>query len=323
MHGQYYDFYTILQKWHEPERNNAKLLFLGDYVDRGPYGPEIVLHILLLKLRYPDNIFLLRGNHESREMTEQFNFREQCLDLYDIDFYDEVMNTFDQMPICAVLNGLYICMHGGISRNVTSVDAINEVERRMEPPAEDCLMSDLLWADPARNRDMDIDYEFNELRGICVIFGKYPANKFLEENDLFSIIRAHECKHKGIKFHCWNGAEKFPPVVTVFSAPNYCGTKYNDGAVIVLEGGEAFDVKRFREQEKYPYRIPNVNPFMDVITYYHDYMMDCLKSVLYYIGKETVVQTLDYDEADEDDTPVRTYDEDEPLDKRINVCSNY
>ena len=76
VHGQFYDLYGIINKVHKPEKLNEHLVFLGDYVDRGAYGPEIVLLLLTLKLRYPKNIHLLRGNHESREMTEQFNFRE-------------------------------------------------------------------------------------------------------------------------------------------------------------------------------------------------------------------------------------------------------
>ena len=88
VHGQFFDLYGIIKKAHKPESLNNHLLFLGDYVDRGAYGPEIVLTLLALKTRYPKNIHLLRGNHESREMTEQFNFREQCLEIYDSEFYD-------------------------------------------------------------------------------------------------------------------------------------------------------------------------------------------------------------------------------------------
>ena len=70
-------------------------------------------------------------------------------------------------------------MHGGISGNVTSVEAINKVDRKMEPPEEDCLLSDLLWADPARNCNKDYDYEYNDVRMVCVYFGQYPANTLL------------------------------------------------------------------------------------------------------------------------------------------------
>ena len=70
LHGQFYDLYGMLKKLHKPDNENDKLLFLGDYVDRGAYGPEIILMLFALKLKFPDRITLLRGNHESREMTE-------------------------------------------------------------------------------------------------------------------------------------------------------------------------------------------------------------------------------------------------------------
>ena len=115
LHGQFYDLYGMLKKLHSPDNENEKLLFLGDYVDRGAYGPEIILMLFALKLKFPDRITLLRGNHESREMTEQFNFREQSMGLYDLEFYDLTMEVFDQLPISAIVNGQYLCMHGGIS----------------------------------------------------------------------------------------------------------------------------------------------------------------------------------------------------------------
>ena len=127
-------------------------------------------------------------------MAEQFNFREQCIDLYDIEFYDAVMDTFMQLPVAAIVNGQYLCMHGGISSFLTSADAINQINRKMEPPEEDCLLSDLLWADPAKNRDKEIDYVDNEKRFVSVVFGKRPVNTLLEKEGLKSIVRAHEVK---------------------------------------------------------------------------------------------------------------------------------
>ena len=128
-----------------------------------------------------------------------FNFREQCMNLYDSEFYDEVMETFDQLPIAAVVNGLYLCMHGGISSFVTSIDAINQVDRKMEPPEEDCLMVDLLWADPASNREIETDFVYNDKRSVSVVFGKRPVNALLEKEGLKAIIRAHEVKKNGYK----------------------------------------------------------------------------------------------------------------------------
>jgi serine/threonine-protein phosphatase 2B catalytic subunit len=100
---------------------NQKILFLGDYVDRGNYGPEVVAYLFSLKLKNPNDIFLLRGNHESRDMAEAFNFRQQCLMLYDEQVYEEYMDTFDNLPIASIVNGLYLTMHGGISQRLTSI----------------------------------------------------------------------------------------------------------------------------------------------------------------------------------------------------------
>jgi len=118
--------------------------------------------------------------------------------MYDEEFYDEVMNTFDMIPIAALVNGLYLCMHGGISEHVTSVEAINKVDRKMEPPDEG-LMSDIMWADPASNRDYNTDFVFNDKREVSVVYGKKPVNKLLEASGLRGLIRAHECKKKGYK----------------------------------------------------------------------------------------------------------------------------
>ena len=77
IHGQIYDLIPQLDNLGEPDTD--KWVFLGDYVDRGAYGPEVVVYLTALKLKYPKNVVLLRGNHETREMTESFNFRKQCI----------------------------------------------------------------------------------------------------------------------------------------------------------------------------------------------------------------------------------------------------
>ena len=145
----------------EPKSNDI-IIGMGDYVDRGNYGPEVAAYLFCLKLKYPNDIFLLRGNHESRDMAEAFNFRQQVLMLYDEQVYEEYMETFDMLPVAGLVNGLYLSMHGGISHRLTSCEAINQIERRMEPP-DDSLLADLLWADPQRgSAALTTDFVDNE-----------------------------------------------------------------------------------------------------------------------------------------------------------------
>ena len=113
VHGQYYDLCHMLDKAGSPETINY--LFLGDYVDRGIFGVQIILLLMSIKINFPTNIILLRGNHESRSMTENFTFRQEVIDLYDEQTYDVMMELFDSMPVACVVDDKYLAMHGGIS----------------------------------------------------------------------------------------------------------------------------------------------------------------------------------------------------------------
>ena len=102
IHGQYYDLVHLIEKAGNPSPLNY--VFLGDYVDRGIYSIECLLLLLAMKMQYPQNIYLLRGNHESRTMTEYFTFREEVLEKYDNEVYDAILQMFDTMPLVAIVN---------------------------------------------------------------------------------------------------------------------------------------------------------------------------------------------------------------------------
>lgn len=86
------------------------------------YGPEVMIYLCALKIEKPHDVILLRGNHECRVITEEFNFREQCVQWYDLDIYDQFMDLFDQLPLAAVVNGTYVVLHGGISRGLEDLE---------------------------------------------------------------------------------------------------------------------------------------------------------------------------------------------------------
>jgi serine/threonine-protein phosphatase 2B catalytic subunit len=134
LHGQYFDMIHMFEKVIDRRFPACELLFLGDYVDRGFNSVEVFTFLCVLKLNYPDRVHMLRGNHESRGMTEHFSFRSECLDkLGDEIAYDWFMDCFDTIPIAAEVfgekSGNYLAMHGGISPNMRSKKDIDDIDR--------------------------------------------------------------------------------------------------------------------------------------------------------------------------------------------------
>ena len=179
---------------------------------------------------------MLRGNHESRAMTEHFTFRTEVLSKYkEQEVYELFIESFESMPLAAVVNNDYLCMHGGISPQLQDAEEINKINRFQEPPLSG-LLCDLLWADPVdETLAMKTNFTENKERECSVKFGLKPVKNILKKNNFLSIIRAHQVQIDGYKMHRWGGAAAFPSVITVFSAPNYCGTYNNKGAVILIE----------------------------------------------------------------------------------------
>lgn len=215
--------------------DTTKYLFLGDFVDRGSFSVEVMTLLLALKIRYKHTIFMLRGNHECRQMTTAFNFRTECLEKYDQEVYNIFIDLFDCLPLSAIVNGKFIALHGGISPELKTLNDLNKVDRFKETPKAG-LLCDILWADPIDKVDGHIDkeYIYNEQRGCSFVYGTDALSRFLAANNLLSLIRGHEVQLEGFKMLTWRG-KSFPQVITVFSAPNYCDTYNNKGAVIIFE----------------------------------------------------------------------------------------
>ncbi|KAJ5132155.1 hypothetical protein N7448_006313 [Penicillium atrosanguineum] len=203
----------------------SNYLFLGDYVDRGKQSLETILLLLCYKLKYPENFFLLRGNHECANVTRVYGFYDECKRRCNIKVWKTFIDTFNCLPIAAIVAGKIFCVHGGLSPSLSHMDDIRGIARPTDVP-DYGLLNDLLWSDPA---DMEEDWEPNE-RGVSYCFGKKVIMNFLQRHDFDLVCRAHMVVEDGYEFY------QDRILVTVFSAPNYCGEFDNWGAIMSVSG---------------------------------------------------------------------------------------
>ncbi|CAL9735675.1 serine/threonine-protein phosphatase PP-Z1 [Monosporozyma servazzii] len=224
VHGQYYDLLRLFTKCGFPPMSNY--LFLGDYVDRGKQSLETILLLLCYKIKYPENFFLLRGNHECANVTRVYGFYDECKRRCSIKTWKHFIDTFNTLPLAAIVTGKIFCVHGGLSPVLNSMDEIRHVSRPTDVP-DFGLVNDLLWSDPT---DSPNEWEDNE-RGVSYCYNKVAINKFLNKFGFDLVCRAHMVVEDGYEF--FNDRS----LVTVFSAPNYCGEFDNWGAVMTVSEG--------------------------------------------------------------------------------------
>ncbi|KAJ9644929.1 serine/threonine-protein phosphatase 4 catalytic subunit B [Exophiala oligosperma] len=323
IHGQFHDLMELFRVGGDVPDTNY--LFMGDFVDRGFYSLESFLLLLCLKVRYPDRITLIRGNHESRQITTVYGFYDECIRKYgsanvwryccevfdylalgalilgattdvppstsqsysdntqstlppddDDDIESEVLNANGDLisktlrrqfaglnlnsqssvdtsrispapdidapspleppsslpsqgsPGASLFNpptsttGAVLCVHGGLSPLIDTVDKIRLIDRKQEVPHEGA-MCDLLWSDPDEIEGWGLSP-----RGAGFLFGADIVRHFNHTNDLSLIARAHQLVMEGYK-------EMFDKtIVTVWSAPNYCYRCGNVAAILEL-----------------------------------------------------------------------------------------
>ena len=223
IHGQYYDLLEIFKIGGYPP--DVNYLFLGDYVDRGPCCIEIMTLLVLPKLKYPQRVTLLRGNHETRSITQVYGFYSECQRKYGgPSVWQYFTDLFDYLPLCALIENSIFCVHGGLSPSLSALDEIRTILRAKEIPHEGPF-TDLMWSDPDESTS---GFSISS-RGAGYVVGKDIVDKFLHLNGVSHIARAHQLCNEGYQVLF---DDKFS---TVWSAPNYCFRFQNKASVMLVD----------------------------------------------------------------------------------------
>ncbi|NXL88342.1 PP2BC phosphatase, partial [Alectura lathami] len=275
IHGQFFDLMKLFEVGGSP--NNTRYLFLGDYVDRGYFSIECVLYLWSLKINHPKTLFLLRGNHECRHLTEYFTFKQEC---EEVDPLGEGKTTADLeglQPIPKTRGAEPAGCCAAAPQRCPDVVRDFQLDRFKEPPAFG-PMCDLLWSDPSEdygNEKTVEHFAHNTVRGCSYFYRQagarraltelesYPAVcDFLQNNSLLSVIRAHEAQDAGYRMYRKSQTTGFPSLITIFSAPNYLDV-YNNKAAVLKYENNVMNIRQFN-CSPHPYWLPN---FMDVFTW--------------------------------------------------------
>uniref|UniRef100_A0A1I7UJS7 Serine/threonine-protein phosphatase n=1 Tax=Caenorhabditis tropicalis TaxID=1561998 RepID=A0A1I7UJS7_9PELO len=258
MHGQSIHLLRILLSCEAPPAQ--KFLFLGDYVDRGSQSIVVICLLFCLKHRYPHHVFLLRGNHEDINTTLNYGFYDECLDQWRSEEIGETMwktfiETFNCMPLAAVIGGKVFCSHGGISPWMDTIEDINsvkinnaiclvkrsfsvQIERPLVVPPYG-LACDLLWSDPSQPEKNGWGLSH---RGISFTYGKSVVDEFCAKNDISLMIRGHQLFKE---MYPQGSVIRFGGrLISLFSALNYEGHRNNSSVLKLDFSGSRVKVKQ-------------------------------------------------------------------------------
>jgi diadenosine tetraphosphatase ApaH/serine/threonine PP2A family protein phosphatase len=243
IHGQFPDLLELFKNGGEVQDTNY--IFMGDYVDRGYFSLETFSLLMAYKARFPNRVTLLRGNHESRQITQVYGFYDECQQKYgNANVWKYCTQVFDLLTLAAIIDQKVLCVHGGLSPDIRTLDQIRIISRQQEIPHEGPFC-DLMWSDPE-----EIDTWQVSPRGAGWLFGTKVTAEFSSINNLQLICRSHQLVQEGYKVMF---DEK---LVTVWSAPNYCYRCGNVAAILKLNDKLQSEYKIFDAVPESEHNVP-------------------------------------------------------------------
>ncbi|XP_075233850.1 uncharacterized protein LOC142331702 [Lycorma delicatula] len=251
IHGQFLDLLHWFNCIGSPA--DVTFLFLGDYVDRGRQSVETICLLFAYKIKYPKKMNLLRGNHESAGINKVYGFFDECKRRYSVKLWKTFTDCFNCLPIAAVIDYKIFCCHGGLSPHLEIVEQIKKIERPTDIP-ESGLLTDILWSDPEGG---GFKGWAPSDRGISYVFGADVVRRFLLRNDMDLVCRAHQVVEDGYEFFANQS------LVTIFSAPNYCGEFSNSAAILIVDENlvcSFMTVKPYAAKSYKPFNASSYNP---------------------------------------------------------------
>ncbi|KAF1971733.1 Metallo-dependent phosphatase [Bimuria novae-zelandiae CBS 107.79] len=221
IHGHYHDLLQYFEYGGYPPA--ANYLFLGNYVDRGKQSLETICLLFAYKIKFPETFFLLRGNHECASMNRIWGFYDECKRRYGVKLWKSFIETFDCMPIAALVNDEILAAHGGFSPHLDSLQQIRNIRRPIDIPARG-LLHDLLWPD-------DDKHQTNwslKVKGASCTYEADILSQFLQKHNLRLLVRAHQVVEDDYEFL----GDRH--LVTLFSATKYGSEIDHSGAMMII-----------------------------------------------------------------------------------------
>ena len=247
VHGQLFDVFNMFDTAREKSCEKERFLFLGDFVDRGHFSIETFAYLACLKIKSPEKIFLLRGNHESPSINQMYGLYHDCTSLYGSPTIWCLANkTFQYLPFAAVISNQFFCVHGGLSPELRFIEQLYTLNRVCDIP-DSGIFADITWSDPSE----DIKKWQKSKRGSGYNFGRNEVEKFLHNNKCSLVIRSHQLAMEG--YDKLFMKDDRPQLLTVWSAPNYCYMSGNKATFMAVDDQLNYELIGFDQRTEVPF----------------------------------------------------------------------